>query len=335
MKERRSAARVAASLLLALLALTATPLRTLAVDTLIPMGCAVGIELETEGVLVAGFSEVKTDAGVRTPAETAGVKTGDLITAVGGRQTHSAAELLTALAALDGSAVDVRLRRGAQELLLRVTPAKSSEGRWQLGLWLRDGVSGIGTVTYYDPESGEFGALGHGINDTDSGKLLPFDGGKLTGASVVDVVKGAPGKPGELCGKPNPDHVLGDLEKNTGCGVFGTAAFEEAGVPVPVASEEEVKLGPATILSTVDGETVEEYAVEISRIYRQPEDHRFLMLTVTDPRLLEQTGGIVQGMSGSPILQDGKLVGAVTHVLLSDATRGYGISIREMLDAAA
>ena len=331
MKERRRALTLLLALALPVLAAG----RALAVDELVPMGRAVGIELEAGGVMVAGLSEVETDAGKRAPAAEAGVKVGDVITAVGQRQTRSASELLSALSGLDGGAVDVTLRRGAQTLLLSVTPVMGSEGRWQLGLWLRDGVSGIGTVTYYDPESGSFGALGHGINDAESGKLLPFEGGTLTGARVVDVVKGAPGAPGELCGKPDPERVLGELGKNTGCGVFGTARFADLGEPVPVADEDEVALGPATILATVDGETVGEYQVEISRVYRQPEDHRFLMLTVTDPRLLEQTGGIVQGMSGSPILQNGKLVGAVTHVLLSDATRGYGISIREMLDAAA
>ena len=321
--------------LLVLALIAVTPLRAQAADTLIPMGCAVGIELETDGVMVAGFSEVQTEYGARSPAAEAGVMAGDVITAVGERRTRSAAELLSALSALDGTEIGLTVRRGGQEVMLSVTPAKNSEGRWQLGLWLRDSVSGIGTVTYYDPASGAFGALGHGINDMESGKLLPLDGGSITGASVVDVVKGAPGAPGELCGQPDHGRVLGELERNTGCGVFGTAEFDVSGTPVPIASEEEVRLGPASILATVDGETVEEYQVEISRIYRQPAEHRFLMLTVTDPRLLALTGGIVQGMSGSPILQDGKLVGAVTHVLLSDATRGYGISIREMLDAAA
>ena len=251
-----------------------------------------------------------------------------------GRDTRSAQELLSALAALDGGEAEVRARRGTEELLFRIRPAKSAEGRWQLGLWLRDGVSGIGTVTYYDPESGRFGALGHGINDVESGKLLPFDGGSITDAAVVDVVKGAPGAPGELCGQPDRDRVLGALDRNTDSGVFGVGGFEETGEPIPIAAPQEVYLGPASILATVDGSGVQEYSVEISRIYRQPEDHRFLMLTVTDPRLLAQTGGIVQGMSGSPILQDGKLVGAVTHVFLSDPKRGYGISIRDMLDDA-
>ena len=332
MKGRKSAA--AALTLFGLLTI-ALPLRSFAADTLVPMGCAVGIELETDGVMVAGFSEIETASGVRSPAAEAGMKTGDVITAIGDRRTKETQALFSALTALDGSEVAVTARRGGNEMLFRVKPAQNDEGKWQLGLWLREGVSGIGTVTYYDPESHNFGALGHGISDLESGKLLPFDGGTITDASVVDVVKGAPGAPGELCGKPDTEHVLGALEKNTGCGIFGKAGFEDAGTPVPVASPQEVRLGPASILATVNGSGVQEYSVEISRIYRQPDEHRFLMLTVTDPELLAQTGGIVQGMSGSPILQDGKLIGAVTHVLLSDATRGYGIGIREMLEAAA
>ena len=334
MRGRRTVSRFAVGFLLTMLILCASP-PAYAAESLVPMGRAVGIELAMDGVMVAGLSEVDTISGKAAPASEAGVIAGDVITSIGTREVRNAADVLTALSELDGSPVEVALRRGGEELKLTVAPAKSAEGRWLLGLWLREGVSGIGTVTYYDPESGAFGALGHGINDAENGNLLPFDGGSITGAEVVDVVKGAPGAPGELCGKPDRDKVLGILGKNTGCGVFGTADFAGTGEPVPVASEEEVRLGPATILATVNGEETEEYQVEISRIYRQPQDHRFLMLTVTDPRLLAQTGGIVQGMSGSPILQDGKLVGAVTHVLLSDATRGYGISIREMLDAAA
>ena len=335
MSERRKRGKIAGCALAMLSLLISLPVTALAVDSLVPMGCAVGIELDTGGVMVAGLTEVQSDGGARSPAEEAGLKPGDVITAVGQRSTESAAELLSALTALDGSPVEVAVKRGDQSLLLHVTPARGSEGRWQLGLWLRDSISGIGTVTYYDPDSGAFGALGHGINDLDSGELLPFDSGNITDAAVIDVVKGAPGAPGELCGKTDPVSVLGELDRNTGCGVFGTARFEDLRAPLPVAEESEVRLGPATILTTVNGAEAEEYTIEISRIYRQPEAHRFLMLTVTDPRLLAQTGGIVQGMSGSPILQDGKLVGAVTHVLLSDATRGYGISIREMLDAAA
>ena len=321
---------------MALLLCAALPAKAFAADALVPMGCAVGIRLETDGVTVAGFSEVDTAEGTVSPAADAGLKAGDVITRIGDRDTRSAADFLSAMAAADGSALRLTALRSGRELLFHVEPAMSREGNWQLGLWLRDGVSGIGTVTYYDPATGTFGALGHGINDLQSGKLLPFEEGSITRAEVVDVVKGACGAPGELCGQPDADAALGTLEKNTDSGIFGTAEFSAGeGQCIPVAGEEEVKLGPATILTTVGDGGTEEYSIEISRIYRQPEDHRFLLLTVTDPRLIERTGGIVQGMSGSPILQDGKLIGAVTHVLLSDATRGYGISIQDMLRAAA
>ena len=330
-KMKRRLRRIA----LALALCAVLPVRALAAETLVPMGRVVGIELETDGVTVAGFAQVETESGSVSPAADAGLKTGDVITALDQRRTRTAAEFLSALAELRGGAVTVEARRAGKKLMFQLTPALNTDGKLQLGLWLRDGVSGIGTVTYYDPASGSFGALGHGISDPESGALLPFDGGSITDAAVVDVVPGAPGAPGELCGQADRGGALGTLERNTDSGIFGTAEFACDAEPIPVAEEEEVRLGAATILATVDGGDAEEYDIEISRIYRRPEEHRFLLITVTDPRLLERTGGIVQGMSGSPILQDGKLVGAVTHVLLSDATRGYGISIRDMLKAAA
>ena len=323
-------------MLLALTLLLVPPTRAAALEAeaLVPVGTAVGIDLETDGVVVAGLGDVDTAQGVVRPAADAGLRTGDVILRIGERKTDSAAEFLTALSEADGGALPVTVKRGGEELELAVTPAQNREGAYQMGLWLRDGVSGIGTVTFYDPDSGVFGALGHGINDVETGELLPFDDGSITGAQVVDVIRGASGSPGELCGQFDRDAVLGSLEKNTDSGVFGTAPGLGTGIPVPVAHEDEVTLGPAVIRSNVSGCEVREYAVEISRVYRDAEDNRFLLLTVTDEELLRATGGIVQGMSGSPILQNGKLIGAVTHVLLSDPQRGYGISIDKMLAAA-
>ena len=303
-------------------------------EELVPVGSAVGIDLETEGVVIVGFSEVETDAGAVSPAAEAGLMEGDVILRVGPRPTDTAAAFLSAMGAADGSALDVTARRHGREVHVLVTPAQSREGGYQLGLWLRDGVSGIGTVTFFDPETGVFGALGHGINDLESGELLPFDNGCITGAAVVDVIPGAAGAPGELCGRFDREDVLGTLEKNTDRGVFGTMRLPGGGAPVPVAGEDEIRLGPAVIRSNVRGAEVRDYQVEISRIYHGAADNRFLLLTVTDPELIAVTGGIVQGMSGSPILQNGKLVGALTHVLLSDPLRGYGISIQRMLEAA-
>ncbi|MBQ5973236.1 MAG: SpoIVB peptidase [Oscillospiraceae bacterium] len=326
----------AAALLVSLCLLLAPGVPALALDAdrLVPVGSAVGIRLDADGVLVVGLADVKTASGTLRPAEAAGLRVGDLVTRVGERKTDSAAAFLTAVSELDGQPVTLTAEREGETVELTVTPAQTVNGAWQLGLWLRDGVSGIGTVTFYDPVSGTFGALGHGVNDLDTGALLPFGEGAITGARVVDVVPGAAGRPGELCGEFDADTEKGVLRRNTTSGIFGVADWQDCGECLPVASEDETELGPASILCCVSGDEVREYSVEISRIYRSPEDHRFLMLTVTDEALLSTTGGIVQGMSGSPIIQNGKLIGAVTHVLINDATRGYGISIRDMLAAA-
>ena len=322
----------AAALALALVA-TAVPAWALDAEALVPVGSAVGIELDAGGVMVVGLSEVQTETGTVTPAEEAGLRTGDVICALDGRGTANAAEFLTAVGELDGGEHRISVLRDGKETELTVIPAKNEDGAYQLGLWLRDSVTGIGTVTFYDPESGVFGALGHGVSDAGTGELLPFTTGSITGAEVVDVIRGAPGSPGELCGEFDREHVLGALDKNTERGIFGTAALENIGEAIPVAREDEVTLGPAVIRSSVGG-GIRDYNVEISRVYRNAADSRFLLLTVTDPALLDATGGIVQGMSGSPIIQNGKLIGAVTHVLISDPAKGYGISIEKMLEAA-
>ena len=303
-------------------------------EALIPVGSTVGIRMDAGGVIVSGLSEVMTPEGARSPAGDAGIAAGDVITSLAGRETADAGAFLTAIRTMDGAPVELTVLRDGKKLSFQISPAKNTEGKYQLGLWLRDGVSGIGTVTFYDPVSGIFGALGHGISDTESGELLPVEQGSICASSVVDVVPGCAGSPGELCGQFDETAPLGSVSKNTEEGIFGVAEFAESGTPLPVAGEDEVHLGPATILANVSGSAVEPYSVEISRVYRGGGDDRFLMLTVTDSALLERTGGIVQGMSGSPILQDGKLIGAVTHVLVNDPTRGYGISIQNMLNAA-
>lgn len=300
--------------------------------TLVPVGRTVGIEAQTEGLLVVSLSEVETAEGKVSPGR------GERDTA--GRH-HSEAGRLRGLdlsglcqgprPALTGSPVAVQLTRAGQLIQFTVTPALSQEdGCWRLGLWLRDGIAGIGTVTFYDPETGLFGALGHSINDVDTGILLPLGDGTITSATVSDVQRGEKGKAGELHGAFDTESKLGEVKQNTSSGIFGTAFCGFEGVPIPVAEDSEIENGPATILANVEGSEVREYAVEISRA----QSGGRLMVTVTDPELLAATGGIVQGMSGSPIIQNGKLVGAVTHVLISDPTRGYGITISSMLRAA-
>lgn len=303
-------------------------------ETLVPLGSTVGIELKLDGVMIVGLSEVDTAGGSAQPALDAGLMPGDVITSVGGREIASAEDFLSAASQLDGGSVEVTALRDGKSVRFDVTPAQSGDGGYQLGLWLRDGVSGLGTLTYYDPASASYGALGHGINDVDTGELMPVHRGDIMSAEVVDVVKGSGGTPGELCGKIDGENILGTIVLNTDCGVFGSLEQGVQGQELPTASESEIVLGPASILSNIAGSEVKEYGIEICRVYRNTPDSRSVMIEVTDPELLEATGGIVQGMSGSPIIQNGKIIGAVTHVLVNDPTRGYGISIEKMLETA-
>ena len=312
--------------------------RALAADALIPVGEAVGIRLDVRGVLVAGTGSVETPDGTASPAQDAGLRAGDVITALDGVPVERAEELAEELAQLDGSGAELTVERGGRETRVTVVPAAAAEGTGaRLGLWLRDGVTGIGTVTYIDPETGGFGALGHCVSDAGGGAPLGVEDGGVSAARIVDVTPGRPGAPGELSGSFRAEEEFGVIEKNTGCGIFGSTRRLPDGLrpAMPVASPDEVENGEATILACVSGGEAREYRVEIARTGFMTGTGRDLTVRVTDPELLARTGGIVQGMSGSPILQNGKLVGAVTHVLTADPTRGYGILAEAMLRAAA
>ena len=302
---------------------------------LIPGGMTVGIELRTDGAMVSQLSDVDSRDGVRSPAREAGLKPGDCIIGFAGADIHSGEDFVARAAEMDGSDVALTVLRGDEERTIKVTPVQNKSGDWQLGLWLRDGATGIGTVTYYDPQSGEYGALGHGVNDLESGRLFPAAEGKVFSSSVESVVKGQSGRPGELCGIFDPADTLGDIDVNTPYGIFGEMdGFRGGHSTMETASAEEIKTGKATILSNLSGTEVQEYEVELTRVNCSARDGKNFLLKITDERLLEKTGGVVCGMSGSPIIQDGKLVGAVTHVLVNDPTRGYGIFIENMLEAA-
>ncbi len=300
---------------------------------LIPMGQAVGIEAETDGLLVTGFTEVETPEGSVSPAKDAGLQVGDVIRMLDGKEVGTAEELREALSAAGEQAV-VRVDRGGLEKRCTVHFAFSEDGAAQMGVLLRDGVTGIGTVTYCDPETGAYGALGHGITDEESGALLPIRSGTLTLADISGVKSPADGAAGSLLGAFADGEIFGDVAENTVFGIFGRLSAAPAGQTVETVPDAEIQPGGAVIRSTVSGGQVREYSANIDRVYRENGCTRFL-LTVTDEDLLQTAGGIVQGMSGSPILQDGKLVGAVTHVLLEDSTRGYGVSIDTMLKAAS
>ena len=298
---------------------------------LIVGGQAVGIQITTEGVLVGGLSSVETASGSVRPAEDAGLKTGDLIVSVDGRPVSDAAALTDAIAACDGQEpLRLGLRRGGKQLTVEVTPVLSDEGRPMLGILLRDGLTGIGTLTFCDPASGLYGALGHSINDAQTGLTIPVREGTLSDAQIISVKPGASGAPGELNGAADLGRLLGGIDRNTEEGIFGFLYEDLGGRRLETGS---IAAGPASILSTVEGRELREYAVEVNRVYREA-DGTHAMLSVTDAELLQKTGGIVQGMSGSPIIQNGKLVGAVTHVFVSDPRRGYALSIQDMLRTA-
>ena len=319
-------------LLFFLAAVTPRALAAEAGDLLVPVGQTVGIQIDCDGVMVSGLAEVETENGAVCPAREAGILPGDRIVALGGEAVHSGEEFLSKARALTGEPVELRAVRNGKTLSVTVTPKKGERDAWQLGLWLRSGVHGIGTVTFWDPATGRFGALGHGVSLSQGEGLLAMSSGVITAATVEDVTAGRRGEPGALRGVPEPDTVLGMVEENTLRGIFGSAG--EALGPrdaVPVAEDRDIHLGRATILSTVGPEGPREFEAEITRIARDGSETRQLTLSVTDPELLSITGGIVQGMSGSPILQDGKLIGAVTHVLVSDPSEGYGISMENML----
>jgi stage IV sporulation protein B len=305
-------------------------------DYLIPMGNAVGINLQTDGVLVVGVPDVLGDGVSASPARSAGITAGDIITQIGSDHVSTVEDLKAVVNKLDGSTVTLQIMRSGNTVTVKLTPHKTPDGKCELGLWMRDGIAGIGTLTFYDPKTGVFGALGHSVNDLETGVIIPLRTGTITKSTVTDVVLGKAGMPGQLHGSFNFDKALGRLTQNSPNGVFGimdTKELVRGKRPLPVARSSEIKTGPATILSNVAGTEVKEYKVEITRIYTGAEAvGRSMMISVTDPALVSQTGGIVQGMSGSPIIQNGKLVGAVTHVLVNDPTRGYGISVEKMLD---
>ena len=308
----------------------------LAAEQLIPVGEPVGIRMEVEGVLVAGTGTVETEHGAASPAEEAGIRAGDLITAVDGVPVEHAEELAEGIASLGGDCAQLTLLRDGREMMVSVTPAHEADESPRLGLFLRDGITGIGTVTYIDPETGAFGALGHGVNDAQSGALLPAAEGGVSPARIVDVTPGRPGMPGELAGSFAAADEIGTIERNTDCGIFGELMRQpfELREALPVASPDEVQNGEATILACIAGQEAREYRVQIAKAGFMTGTGRDLTVQVTDPALLAATGGIVQGMSGSPILQNGRLVGAVTHVLTADPSRGYGILAVNMLSAA-
>lgn len=307
---------------------------------LYPGGQAVGILLRTDGILVVGQSAITTDGTTVNPAEHAGIQTGDVITQVNGTAvTHDdQLALLVNQLGEQQKPVVLQIQRQNQQLTREITPVYCQDTHtYRIGLLIRDNAGGVGTLTFVDPDTMEYGALGHMISSNETQSKLNILNGKLVSASIQGIKKGTEGYPGEKIGRFVSNASLGTIEKNTTAGIFGVltdsnllkkSSFSQA---MPTAAPNEVMPGPAQIFTAVDGNKVECFQVEIEKIMPSHKDGKSLVIRVTDPILLEKTGGIVQGMSGSPIIQNGKIVGAVTHVFINDPTRGYGILIHNML----
>ena len=302
----------------------------------VPCGMPVGIYLKSRGVMVIGTGKVTDENGSEAEPAYGILQSGDYIEAINGQPLSDKEALITSLNRMGESEALLRVRRGARELELSVDTVKTADGSRKLGAWVRDDTQGIGTMTYLKPDGG-FGALGHGISDSDTGRVVEIENGALYETEILGIEKGSAGNPGVMAGVIyyGPGSRLGSVAQNTDCGIFGTAgqAFCDAvgQQTMEVGHRQDVKRGKAWIRSCVSGEACD-YEIEIQRVdYSPAKENKSLVFQVTDERLLRLTGGIVQGMSGSPILQNGKLVGAVTHVFVQDSTRGYGIFVEDML----
>ncbi len=301
----------------------------------VPSGDIFGVKIFTDGVLIVGMDDVFTDNGAVNPAKEAGLKVGDIILSVNDKPIMKTAQLTEAIKNADGTAT-ICARRDGKEFTVQLKLAYSQNDHVQkAGLWVRDSTAGVGTMTFYNPETGVFGGLGHAICDIDTGAIMPFQSGVAVKTEISGCYKGSPGITGELCGVFQ-DKNIGELYDNKQTGVYGTLTdFDKTAVPMPVATKNEVKTGYAQIISTVDETGPHYYDVQITKIYpNSDENGKNMIVEVTDSTLIAKTGGIIQGMSGSPIVQNGMLVGAVTHVFVNNALQGYGIFAETMLDNA-
>ena len=296
-----------------------------------------GVKFFTEGIMVSGFCDVDTPNGKENPARSAGIKAGDVITHVNGKAARGTSDLSIAIENCGGGEITLTYKRGDDSREAKLTPVKSEgDGKYKTGILIRDSGAGIGTVSFIVPESGVFAGLGHGICDSENGTLIPTRRGAVIDVTISGIEKGVSGAPGEIKGFFNKEK-LGSMIKNTDCGIFGVFTNipkNPLSPPLPIGLKGDLLEGEAVIYCTLDDGGIKSYNVEISDINRNASGGKCFNVKITDPRLIEKTGGIIQGMSGSPIIQNGKLVGAVTHVMVGDPTMGYGIFIENMLNAA-
>ena len=291
--------------------------------TVIPVGNVAGVKLYTSGVLVVGMTEVLgIDNEKYKPYENTGIKEGDMIVSIEEQEISNTTDLINTVNKSKGKELDIKYVRDGQTQECSMIPTQTSNSEYKLGLWVRDSAAGVGTVSFYEPQTKTFGALGHGITDIDTGSLINIANGEFVTTKVLSITKGIQGTPGKMQGTVAKQQNIGKIYKNTNFGIYGTvdnvsALNIDSSKEMEVALREEIQLGSATILSSLDGEKVKEYNIEIEKIYLNNDyDNKSMLIKVTDNELLEKTGGIIQGMSGSPIIQNGKFVGAVTNVLV-------------------
>ncbi|WP_294490876.1 SpoIVB peptidase [uncultured Ruminococcus sp.] len=297
---------------------------------LVPCGETFGIKLLTDGVIVTELTSV----GGRCPARECGIRKGDIIISVNGADIRSNRDVSEAVRAGRDSGCEVRLRRGGKDMTVTLVPTYC-EGSYKAGMWVRDSSAGIGTLTFYDADTGVFGGLGHPVCDSDTKEILPLSEGAVGDIEITGLVPSAEGCPGQLTGEFSGDEVLGEITLNCREGLFGTLqSCPDEKEALPLGFKQETERGAAQIYSSIDGEKPVAYDVEIEHIDLSENAEHDMVVHITDPRLLKEAGGIVQGMSGSPVIQNGRLVGAVTHVFIDDPTRGYGIFAEDMAEKA-
>lgn len=323
--------------LFGILPLKQVGIRVIEDQELIPVGVPIGIYVKTEGVLVVDTGEFRSAGGEKVSPAKNIVKSGDYVLKLNGEEITEKDDLISRIENGDGAEQILTIRRGEECFDVKICPVRDQSGKYKIGVWVRDNAQGVGTMTYIDSQ-GNFGALGHGINDVDTSTLMEMNDGTLYQTEIISIQKGTAGHPGEMTGMIvyADDRILGDITGNSARGIFGKCnnkalalGTEEA---LPIGLKQEIEKGPAQILCTVDG-TTRYYNIEITDVHLDHDNvNRGIELKVTDPELIALTGGIVQGMSGAPIIQNGKFIGAVTHVLVQDSTRGYGIFIENMLE---
>lgn len=304
----------------------------------VPLGNLVGLKLYTKGVLVVGVSEIKgEDNKVYKPYEEAGISEGDSIIEINGESVNTTNELIACVSKCKGNSINVKYIDDGETYNTTIKPVKTSSNVYKIGLWVRDAAAGVGTLTFYDSYTNSCAALGHGIQDVDTGELVDISTGEFVSTDIIDIEKGEKDSPGKIEGTIEDSKKIGEIYSNTNFGIYGTSTNKsELNInnkeAVEVASRNEIKTGKASIICTLENGIRKEYEAQIEKVYiNNNENNKSMIVKITDEELLEKTGGIIQGMSGSPILQNGKLVGALTHVLVSDPTKGYGVFADIML----